>query len=44
LVNLASVKIEVVNKVPLYEHVNNSLTNLPYLLSNGLAHTNWFWA
>jgi hypothetical protein len=26
------------------EHVNNSLTNHPCLLSNGLVHTNWFCA
>jgi hypothetical protein len=41
-VNLVGIKSKVVNKVSTREHVNNSLTNLPYLLSNGLAHTNWF--
>jgi hypothetical protein len=43
-VNLVSVKSEVVNKVAVHEHVNNSLTNLPYFRPNGLDHTSWFCA
>jgi hypothetical protein len=41
---LGEVKSKVVNKIALHEHVNNSLTNLPYFLSNGLVHTDWFCA